>query len=74
MGLYDTILVECPNCGTEHEFQSKSGKCMMRTYTLHDCPKDVMFNANRHSPRECDCGISFEVDIEKRKAKIITNE
>ena len=31
MGMYDTILVPCPKCGTKEEFQSKSGGCCLET-------------------------------------------
>lgn len=68
MGIFDTVLVNCPKCGQEHEFQSKSGECFLRTYTLADCPDDVMINVNRHSPKLCDCGMLFQVDIPNRKA------
>lgn len=66
MGLYDTVIANCPVCGQPSEFQSKSGDCMLRLYSLKDCPDDVLVNVNRHSPSLCDCGTSFEVDIDKR--------
>lgn len=72
MGVYDTVLVNCPNCGLESEFQSKSGNCKLANYTLEDCPSDVLANVNRHSPNLCECGTLFEVDIEKRKSVVST--
>ena len=71
MGMYDTIMANCPKCGEEHEFQSKSGDCFLRIYTLENCPDDVMRDANRHSPNKCDCGAIFEIDIKNRKAIIL---
>ena len=68
MGMYDSVMVKCPNYGQEKEFQSKSGKCILEVYTLENCPDDIMANVNRRSPYKCDCGTSFEVDIENRKA------
>ena len=70
MGMFDSVMVKCPNCGQENEFQSKSGECFLEVYTLENCPDDVMANVNRHSPCECDCGTKYEVDIENRKAII----
>lgn len=29
MGMYDSVMVRCPKCGEEHEFQSKSGECLL---------------------------------------------
>lgn len=70
MGMYDSVMVKCPNCGREHEFQSKSGECLLDVYTLEDCPEDVMKNVNRHSPCKCVCGTWFHVDIPERKAVV----
>lgn len=67
MGLYDSIYAKCPNCGEEIEFQTKSGDCLMGSYTIENCPDIALANANRHAPIECDCGLIHEVDIVNRK-------
>lgn len=67
MGLFDTVLVNCPKCGKENEFQSKGGDCSLNVYTLEDCPGDVLSDVNRHSPHTCDCGELFSVDVFSRK-------
>lgn len=66
MGMYDTIVVDCPKCGEELYFQSKSGECCLAHYSLDKCPEDVLYNANRHSPIKCECGESYSIDIENR--------
>jgi hypothetical protein len=66
MGLYDTIIVNCPDCNEEHFSQSKSGDCLLRTFNLKDCPDGVFGDINRHSPYECDCGTVFKVNMEKK--------
>jgi len=73
MGVYDTILVKCPNCGAEHEFQSKSGYCILGVYDLSNCPDDVMIDVNRHSPYNCECGVKIAVDVYNRKAVIVNS-
>jgi ribosomal protein L37E len=71
MGVYDTVWVKCPKCGEESGFQSKSGECILRDYTLKNCPNDVMMDINRHSPNTCrDCGTVFEVNVLTRKVVI----
>jgi len=68
MGLYDTIRAPCPQCGTVSEFQSKSGECLCETFSLEDCPMDVLRGANRHSPNTCEkCGTLFSIDISERR-------
>jgi len=67
MGMYDDVIVYCPRCGDEHEFQSKSGPCCLKRYSLNNCPNDVMSDINRHSPYKCDCGVELEVDVKTRQ-------
>lgn len=71
MGMYDSVIVKCPKCGVEHEFQSKNGDCFLNVFMLENCPEDVLTDVNRHSPYICNCGASIEVDIINRKAVIV---
>ena len=66
MGMFDSVVVNCPKCGEETEFQSKSGDCFLNVFTLEDCPNDVFSDINRHSPYKCSCGIFFEVEEKSR--------
>lgn len=68
MGLYDTVIVPCPECGKKEEFQSKSGQCYLQVVKLEECPVDILADVNRHSPYNCDCGTVFEVDLSTRKS------
>jgi len=74
MGVYNTITIECPNCGGDIDCQTKSGSCACLTYNLEDAPDADMLNINRHAPFECrKCGqqnIKVEYDItEHRRVK-----
>jgi len=42
MGKFDTIWVDCPQCGDKVAFQSKSGPCDMSEYDLAVCPVNVL--------------------------------
>ena len=53
MGMYDTVRVPCPKCGTREDFQSKSGECNLDVFPLEKAPKSVLIN-----------GKSVEVDPE----------
>ncbi len=69
MGLFDSVWVNCPMCGTANEFQSKSGDCYLSNYTLEHCPKNVLMDINRHAPIICtNCKSPYEVDIEAKKS------
>lgn len=64
MGMYDSVMVPCPECGQYAEFQSKSGMCLLDTYSLGDAPDDVLMDVNRHSPHKCEkCGTKYSVEI-----------
>jgi predicted nucleic acid-binding Zn ribbon protein len=64
MGMFDSVMVPCPECGTKSEFQSKSGDCLLSVYELDNCPPDVMQNVNRHSPNTCEkCGTVYAVKV-----------
>lgn len=38
MGVYDRVLVPCPNCGSKVEFQSKVGNCCVSTFPIDAVP------------------------------------
>jgi len=64
MGCFDTVMVPCPKCGEESDFQSKGGSCSLRVFALTQCPDDVLSDVNRHSPNMCrKCGTVFEVGL-----------
>ena len=38
MGLFNRIWVDCPDCGSSVEFQSKSGDCTLADYHISHMP------------------------------------
>lgn len=69
MGMFDTVMVPCPTCGEQAEFQSKGGKCLLETFTLEEAPDDVLLDVNRHSPVRCSkCKTQFGVAVEGQLA------
>ncbi len=64
MGCFDTVLVPCPTCGEIYSAQSKGGDCVLATYSLSECPQDVLSDINRHAPFACEkCGLIFSVKL-----------
>ena len=63
MGMFDSVMVPCPNCGTTNEFQSKGGDCVLATYSLEDAPFNVLSDVNRW-PVSCRrCGTGYRVEV-----------
>lgn len=74
MGCYDTIIGKCPECNAENYFQSKSGDCCLETYDIEEAPNEIMQDANRHTPEQCEgCEKLLFVDIENRKLRLATD-
>ena len=64
MGCFDTVLVPCPKCGKLSGFQSKSGECLLRQYTLENCPEEVLGGVNNNAPNTCGmCNTKYYVSI-----------
>lgn len=63
MGMFNSVYVPCPNCGTEHELQSKSGSCSLRSSSHHDAEiADLGCVAN--DPVTCEkCGAGFVLRV-----------
>ena len=65
MGMFDSVMVPCPECGTKNEFQSKGGDCTLASYELNEAPADVLSDINRHSPCVCSkCGTAYSVQVQ----------
>lgn len=71
MGMYDTIMVPCPKCGTKAEFQSKGGDCLLDVFELNEAPADVLSDVMGHGPETCkSCGSVFGVQFSYAPAKV----
>lgn len=64
MGVFDSVMAPCPECGARHEFQSKSGDCSLAVFELEDAPEEVLAGAIRHAPIACArCGTPYWVTL-----------
>ena len=51
MGVYDSVIVECPNCGYDVEFQSKAGECGLKVYYPSSVPIAIAVDLNGDTER-----------------------
>ena len=42
MGMFDLLIVNCPNCGKKVELQSKAWNCTLDSYTLETAPLPIL--------------------------------
>jgi len=62
MGMFDEILMECPNCGQMIYEQSKSGPCIMARYDFNNAPQEVLADLLHFDDIWCDeCGVGIDV-------------
>lgn len=64
MGMFDSVMADCPNCGTKNEFQSKGGACELASYELHEAPAEVLAGAARHPMRCRKCDTAYKIVVQ----------
>lgn len=55
MGMYDSVKVGCPQCGSSVEFQSKAGPCLTYLYE-GEVPPEIAADINGMTMKCGDCG------------------
>ena len=74
MGMFDSLYVDCPVCGKELEFQSKTGECFLSAYHEDDLTPIVAYgmDGNIVKCQFCRSRIQLKCDIpDKVKIKLI---
>lgn len=61
MGMYDSVIVDCPDCGGELEYQTKNGPCDLREYSINNCPMDIAQGVDGDTTRCGECGKKFTI-------------
>jgi predicted RNA-binding Zn-ribbon protein involved in translation (DUF1610 family) len=56
MGMFDSVWVNCPKCGSVIQFQSKAGECALIDYGLNDAPPRVLGSLDGDTETCPDCG------------------
>lgn len=73
MGMFDTLVEDCPNCGKKDaiEFQSKAGPRMLARYTLATAPMEVLVDVNNDGPSKCSgCSAVYYVYVHRYPAEL----
>jgi len=63
MGVFDSVMAPCPECGTMNEFQSKGGDCILDRYQLHEAPDNVLADVNRHPVSCLNCATPYHIKV-----------
>lgn len=52
MGMFDTVVVKCPSCNNEVEFQSKAGDCYLDVFPIDVVPISIAIDLD-HNTATC---------------------
>lgn len=63
MGMFDTLVVQCPSCSHEVEFQSKGGRCNLDRFTAVNVPMDVLGDCINNEV-QCACNKILGLDVQ----------
>jgi hypothetical protein len=56
MGMFDSVLVDCPQCHSTIEFQSKAGECILATFSHFTAPFAILADLQNQSASCEKCG------------------
>lgn len=74
MGMFDSVWVQCPECGADIEFQSKAGGCTLANLRLDNASPEVLLDIKGDTGRcpVCRSLVTVEVSVvAAAQAKII---
>jgi hypothetical protein len=69
MGMFDSVFVECPNCGDLVEFQSKAGRCNLDRYSIKSVPL-IIAEDLAGEITQCKCGELLEINTENLPQRV----
>ena len=61
MGMFDSVIVNCPECGTAVEFQSKAGCCELKRYSHRSVPQEIAIDIDGQHQFCKACGEKVEL-------------
>ena len=71
MGMFDTVLVPCSECGNTVEFQSKAGDCSLSTFSLTDVPVVIARDLHGVVKRCNDCSSLVRIIISPKPPEVV---
>ena len=60
MGMFDSVYAKC-SCGSELEWQSKAGECMLRVYSSNAVPSNIAADINDEIEECIKCGKRYKI-------------
>jgi hypothetical protein len=64
MGMFDSLYVDCPNCGTTVEFQSKAGNCSCEDFNITNVPPEIALDCKDDVELCPNCSIDIGLNVQ----------
>lgn len=61
MGMFDSVIFNCPSCERGIEIQSKAGECNLRNFSNHAVPVEIAVDIDGRSAWCENCNRSFTI-------------
>ncbi len=73
MGLYDSVITECPDCEAPIEFQSKAGNRALECFNKYEVPVDIAndIDGNIEYCSNCGCPVHIQISIMPQTTRMI---
>lgn len=61
MGMFDSVYINCPQCGQQIEYQSKAGGCNLDKYDINNVPPRIGGDIIGDE-QQCRCGATIRIE------------
>jgi hypothetical protein len=62
--MFDSVIVQCPECGVNVVYQSKAGDCRLNRYTIFDAPIRVLADVSYPHFETCAHGHKVQIRLQ----------
>ena len=70
MGMFDSVIHDCPNCSERIEWQSKAGECLLSTFPSENVPIAIAKEINGDVETCPGCGRRYKITVDGVPDKI----
>jgi RNA polymerase subunit RPABC4/transcription elongation factor Spt4 len=66
MGMFDSVVAECPNCKEILEFQTKAGSCLLNEIPLDKVPLNIAYAVHGDTETCPSCNQEYVLTMDER--------
>lgn len=74
MGMFDTVIFDCPTCGRKLDVQSKAGTCILDSFSQYSVPVEIAIDLENELVYCEKCDLEYKVIPKQEIIKTIEME